>query len=244
MSRSADWNHEDGIKCYDKTKPVMKKGHWGTGSNKAMMRVVADVVEKMRDPIQSNPTQPLFELADVGAVLPLNVVARWDKMLFEELIPSSDKFYSPFKDFSAMMVREEEGYRDSISSILLIDWLILGFVIGGRYLGFVEIGERERETEIGVRRDGDDGVWWWQVAVVVGKSCREGGCGRERLKLELEEMVTVAFGGGVRGGQEEEFLWQPWMTTTTTTVVVGGNGPTEMKDVVVVVVVVAGGQRL
>lgn len=51
MSRSADWNHEDGIKCYNETKPVMKKGHWGTGSNKAMMRVVADVVEKMRVPI-------------------------------------------------------------------------------------------------------------------------------------------------------------------------------------------------
>ncbi|KAI8559738.1 hypothetical protein RHMOL_Rhmol04G0197700 [Rhododendron molle] len=51
QSRSADWNHEDGIKCYNETKPVMKKGHWGTGSNKAMMRVVADVVEKMRVPI-------------------------------------------------------------------------------------------------------------------------------------------------------------------------------------------------
>ncbi|KAF7121369.1 hypothetical protein RHSIM_Rhsim13G0171700 [Rhododendron simsii] len=67
--------------------------------------------------IQSNPTQPLLELADVGAVLLPNVVARWDEMLCEELIPTLDKFYNPFKDFSAMMVREEEEeveIKDSI----------------------------------------------------------------------------------------------------------------------------------
>ncbi|GFY83788.1 trichome birefringence-like protein [Actinidia rufa] len=50
-ARSEDWNHEDGIKCFNETKPVSKKGHWGTGSNKQMMSVVAGVVEKMRVPI-------------------------------------------------------------------------------------------------------------------------------------------------------------------------------------------------
>ncbi|XP_057470113.1 protein trichome birefringence-like 3 isoform X2 [Actinidia eriantha] len=50
-SLSEDWNHKDGIKCFNETKPVSKKGHWGTGSNKQMMSVVAGVVEKMRVPV-------------------------------------------------------------------------------------------------------------------------------------------------------------------------------------------------
>ncbi|KAH7866481.1 hypothetical protein Vadar_021000 [Vaccinium darrowii] len=50
-TRSEDWNRKDGIRCYNETKPVMKKGHWGTGSNKKMMSVVASVVEKMKVPV-------------------------------------------------------------------------------------------------------------------------------------------------------------------------------------------------
>ncbi|PSS32695.1 Protein trichome birefringence-like [Actinidia chinensis var. chinensis] len=50
-ARSEDWNHEDGKKCFNETKPVSKRGHWGTGSNKQMMSVVAGVVEKMRVPV-------------------------------------------------------------------------------------------------------------------------------------------------------------------------------------------------
>ncbi|XP_058214556.1 protein trichome birefringence-like 3 [Rhododendron vialii] len=50
-TRSEDWNRKDGIRCYNETKPVMKKGHWGTGSNKRMMSVVASVVEKMKVPV-------------------------------------------------------------------------------------------------------------------------------------------------------------------------------------------------
>lgn len=50
-SRSADWNHNDGIKCFNETRPVLKKGHWGTGSNKNMMRVVSEVIGKMKFPI-------------------------------------------------------------------------------------------------------------------------------------------------------------------------------------------------
>ncbi|KAI8527851.1 hypothetical protein RHMOL_Rhmol12G0106000 [Rhododendron molle] len=67
--------------------------------------VLKSHIRKCRVRQGSNPTQPLFELVDVGAVLPLNVVvvARWDEMLCEELIPASFKFYSLFKDFSAMM---------------------------------------------------------------------------------------------------------------------------------------------
>ncbi|KAG5523022.1 hypothetical protein RHGRI_034988 [Rhododendron griersonianum] len=83
----------------------------------------------------SNPTQPLLELADVEAVLPPNVVVRWDEMLCEELVPALDKFYSPFKDFLAMMVREEEVViRDSISSIFvdwLVDFKVCDLVLGG-----------------------------------------------------------------------------------------------------------------
>ncbi|KAG5523021.1 hypothetical protein RHGRI_034988 [Rhododendron griersonianum] len=85
----------------------------------------------------SNPTQPLLELADVEAVLPPNVVVRWDEMLCEELVPALDKFYSPFKDFLAMMVREEEVViRDSISSIFvdwLVDFKVCDLVLGGRW---------------------------------------------------------------------------------------------------------------
>ncbi|KAL8120123.1 protein trichome birefringence-like 3 [Apium graveolens] len=49
--RSADWNNKGGMKCYNETKPVMKKRHWGTGSDKRIMKVVADVVGKMKVPV-------------------------------------------------------------------------------------------------------------------------------------------------------------------------------------------------
>lgn len=49
--RSADWNHKGGIRCYNETKPVMKKGHWGTGSDKRIMKVVIDIVGKMKVPV-------------------------------------------------------------------------------------------------------------------------------------------------------------------------------------------------
>ncbi|KAL6987838.1 Transducin (beta)-like 3 [Sarracenia purpurea var. burkii] len=50
-ARSQDWNHTDGNKCFNETKPVMKRGYWGSGSDKGMMSVVATVVEKMKAPV-------------------------------------------------------------------------------------------------------------------------------------------------------------------------------------------------
>lgn len=49
--RSADWGHKDGIKCFNETRPVKKKNHWGSGSNKDMMSVVAKVVKRMKVPV-------------------------------------------------------------------------------------------------------------------------------------------------------------------------------------------------
>ncbi|XP_051130597.1 protein trichome birefringence-like 3 [Andrographis paniculata] len=49
--RSADWGNVNGTKCYKETKPVEKRGHWGSGSNKEIMSVVADVVRKMKVPV-------------------------------------------------------------------------------------------------------------------------------------------------------------------------------------------------
>ncbi|KAK7287436.1 hypothetical protein RIF29_00714 [Crotalaria pallida] len=48
---SADWGNKDGVKCFNETKPVRKKNHWGSGSNKGMMSVVAKVVKKMKVPV-------------------------------------------------------------------------------------------------------------------------------------------------------------------------------------------------
>ncbi|GMH30027.1 hypothetical protein Nepgr_031870 [Nepenthes gracilis] len=50
-TRSEDWQRMDGIKCFNETKPVTKKGHWGSGSNKQMMNVVVDVLGKMKVPV-------------------------------------------------------------------------------------------------------------------------------------------------------------------------------------------------
>lgn len=38
-------------KCFNETKPVRKKKHWGTGSDKRIMSVVAKVVKKMKVPV-------------------------------------------------------------------------------------------------------------------------------------------------------------------------------------------------
>ncbi|KAK4755435.1 hypothetical protein SAY87_009192 [Trapa incisa] len=49
--RSVDWGNKDGIKCFNETRPVAKKGHWGTGSNKEVMNVVSSVVSRMKVPV-------------------------------------------------------------------------------------------------------------------------------------------------------------------------------------------------
>ncbi|KAL9425983.1 hypothetical protein AB3S75_032867 [Citrus x aurantiifolia] len=50
-TKSIDWGNKDGIKCFNETKPVMKKKHWGSGSDKKMMSVVSDVMKKMKVPV-------------------------------------------------------------------------------------------------------------------------------------------------------------------------------------------------
>uniref|UniRef100_A0A2N9I126 Uncharacterized protein n=1 Tax=Fagus sylvatica TaxID=28930 RepID=A0A2N9I126_FAGSY len=50
-TRSEDWNKKGKLKCFNETKPVMKKRHWGTGSDKRIMSVVTNVVEKMKVPV-------------------------------------------------------------------------------------------------------------------------------------------------------------------------------------------------
>ncbi|KMT12353.1 hypothetical protein BVRB_5g102880 [Beta vulgaris subsp. vulgaris] len=49
--RPVEWNNKDGIKCFNETKPVKKRGHWGSGSDKRIMKVVVDVVGKMKVPV-------------------------------------------------------------------------------------------------------------------------------------------------------------------------------------------------
>ncbi|XP_015961009.1 protein trichome birefringence-like 3 isoform X2 [Arachis duranensis] len=50
-SRSEDWGNMEGVKCFNETKPVRKKNHWGTGSNKDIMNVVSRVMKKMKVPV-------------------------------------------------------------------------------------------------------------------------------------------------------------------------------------------------
>ncbi|WVZ17320.1 hypothetical protein V8G54_010302 [Vigna mungo] len=45
---SADWGKKDGVKCFNETKPIGKRKHWGSGSSKEMMRVVEKVVKRMK----------------------------------------------------------------------------------------------------------------------------------------------------------------------------------------------------
>ncbi|KAG9453505.1 hypothetical protein H6P81_006409 [Aristolochia fimbriata] len=49
--RSSDWNNKKGIRCYNETRPVLKKGYWGSGSDKRMMNVVSGVVGRMKVPV-------------------------------------------------------------------------------------------------------------------------------------------------------------------------------------------------
>ncbi|XP_009592544.1 protein trichome birefringence-like 3 isoform X1 [Nicotiana tomentosiformis] len=49
--KNKEWGNINGIRCYNETRPVMKKGHWGTGSNKEMMNVVANVMGRMKVPV-------------------------------------------------------------------------------------------------------------------------------------------------------------------------------------------------
>uniref|UniRef100_A0A7N0TY76 Trichome birefringence-like N-terminal domain-containing protein n=1 Tax=Kalanchoe fedtschenkoi TaxID=63787 RepID=A0A7N0TY76_KALFE len=46
--RRADWSKKDGIRCYNETKPILKKQYWGSGSDQRIMKVVSSVVEKMK----------------------------------------------------------------------------------------------------------------------------------------------------------------------------------------------------
>ncbi|XP_058739741.1 protein trichome birefringence-like 3 isoform X1 [Vicia villosa] len=50
-TRSQDWGNMKDEKCFNETKPVKKKKHWGTGSDKRIMSVVAKVVKKMKVPV-------------------------------------------------------------------------------------------------------------------------------------------------------------------------------------------------
>ncbi|MCL7050573.1 hypothetical protein MKW94_005872 [Papaver nudicaule] len=49
--RSADWHNKKGIRCYNETRPVLKRGYCGSGSDKRMMNVVSSVVGKMKVPV-------------------------------------------------------------------------------------------------------------------------------------------------------------------------------------------------
>ncbi|KAL0336753.1 UNVERIFIED_CONTAM: protein trichome birefringence-like 3 [Sesamum calycinum] len=49
--RSADWGNEKGIKCFNESRPITKKRHWGSGSDKRMMGVVAGVMARMKVPV-------------------------------------------------------------------------------------------------------------------------------------------------------------------------------------------------
>ncbi|XP_031095041.1 protein trichome birefringence-like 3 [Ipomoea triloba] len=49
--RSEDWGKEGRMRCYNETSPVTKKGYWGSGSDKEMMKVVESVVQSMKVPV-------------------------------------------------------------------------------------------------------------------------------------------------------------------------------------------------
>ncbi|BFG36437.1 hypothetical protein CerSpe_227110 [Prunus speciosa] len=49
--RSADWENPEGMRCFNETKPFLKKGFWGTGSDKRVMRAVAEVLKRMKFPV-------------------------------------------------------------------------------------------------------------------------------------------------------------------------------------------------
>lgn len=49
--RSADWGNKEGIKCFNETMPIMKRRHWGTGSDKRIMSMMDDVIGNMKVPV-------------------------------------------------------------------------------------------------------------------------------------------------------------------------------------------------
>ncbi|CAI9097261.1 OLC1v1033646C2 [Oldenlandia corymbosa var. corymbosa] len=49
--RSEDWGNKDGIKCFNETKPILNRWHWGSGSDRKMMNVVSSVASRMKTPI-------------------------------------------------------------------------------------------------------------------------------------------------------------------------------------------------
>ncbi|KAH6837562.1 trichome birefringence-like protein [Perilla frutescens var. hirtella] len=49
--KPADWGNENGTKCFNETRPITNKRHWGSGSDKRMMSVVAGVVGRMKVPV-------------------------------------------------------------------------------------------------------------------------------------------------------------------------------------------------
>ncbi|CAM8930131.1 unnamed protein product [Rhodiola kirilowii] len=49
--RRADWSDKEGTRCYNETRPVLKKQYWGSGSDKRIMNVVTNVIEKMKVPV-------------------------------------------------------------------------------------------------------------------------------------------------------------------------------------------------
>ncbi|CAN6289770.1 unnamed protein product [Urochloa humidicola] len=49
--RSEDWGREGGIRCYNETWPITRKGYWGSGADRRMMEVVSDVLGRMRVPV-------------------------------------------------------------------------------------------------------------------------------------------------------------------------------------------------
>lgn len=58
--------------------------------------------------------QGLLQLENCMSVIPKEVIERWDEALTESLIIDSQKFYCPFKDCSAMLIKDtEELIRES-----------------------------------------------------------------------------------------------------------------------------------
>ncbi|CAL4930499.1 unnamed protein product [Urochloa decumbens] len=49
--RSEDWGREGGIRCYNETWPITRKGYRGSGADRRMMEVVSDVLGRMRVPV-------------------------------------------------------------------------------------------------------------------------------------------------------------------------------------------------
>ncbi|XP_051113854.1 protein trichome birefringence-like 3 [Andrographis paniculata] len=49
--RSADWGNERGIKCFNESKPIARKWHWGTGSDRRIMGAVRSVLSRMATPV-------------------------------------------------------------------------------------------------------------------------------------------------------------------------------------------------